>query len=69
MNTTRISLNKGVAVTRDIQAEEMKKELEAAAKAPLDTLKKVIETTEEEVAAGPDVSAMDNSIPDAEVTA
>ena len=30
MNTTRISLHKGVAVTRDIAAEDEKKELEAA---------------------------------------
>ena len=65
MNTTRISLDKGVAVTRDIAAEDEKKELEAAAKAPLDTLKKVIESTDQEITSTPDVS----TIPDSEVLA
>ena len=55
MDTTRISLRKGVAVTRDIDADQEKQELEAAAKAPLDNLRKVIDTTEEEIASAPSV--------------
>ena len=58
MDTTRISLNKGVAVTRDIRAEDEKKELEAAVQAPLDTLKKVIDSTSKEVDQAPDIASM-----------
>lgn len=58
MDTTRISLNKGVAVTRDIAAEDEKAELEAAAAAPLDALKDAVDATSAEVASAPDVSAI-----------
>ena len=41
MSTARVSLNKGIQVTRELSAEQSKKELEEVAKAPLAALKKI----------------------------
>ena len=41
VSTARVSLTKGIDVTRDITAEQSKKELEEVAKAPLAALKSI----------------------------